>query len=55
MEQSEYTSLDRLTVATAVDFLRDYRTEFLNSDSTGEYTREMSETIETLEDALEET
>lgn len=53
MEQSECIHLSRLTVATATDFLREYHTELLEANSEGEYTDEMSKTIEILDNALE--
>lgn len=43
----------RLTVATAVDFLREYENELRQSGAEGKYTREVSKTIEKLNTALE--
>ena len=45
--------IPRLTIATAADLLREYETELRNSGAVGEYTEEVSDTINRLDSALE--
>lgn len=46
-------TVDRLSLATALDLLREYETELEDSGADeGPYTNEVSETIERLDDAL---
>lgn len=48
----EYVSLDRVTVATAIDLLSDLEQEADRVDATGPYRNEISETIDGLATAL---
>jgi len=45
--------VSRLTAASAVDLLRDYRREFERTESDGPYLEELSDTITALEAALD--
>jgi len=49
----EYVTLDRVTVATAIDLLSDLEQEVGRADATGPYRDEISETIDGLATALE--
>lgn len=49
----ETVAVSRLTVATAIDLLRDFEDEFERVNATGPYLDELSETIEQLEESLD--
>ena len=51
---SEAVPVSRLTVATAADRLREYRQEVEQVAGGGSYVQELSETIEQLEQALQD-
>lgn len=47
-------TVSRMTVASAVDLLTDVENELEQADATGPYLNEVSETIEELENSLQE-
>ena len=52
-DSNDHVTISRLTAATAIDILRDVETELEQSNATGPYLEEVSETIDTVERALE--
>jgi uncharacterized protein YwgA len=50
----ETVDIPRLTLASAIDLLEEYRDEIDRTDTTGPYSNELSDTIEQLQERLHE-
>ena len=53
-DNSTETTVSRLTVATAIDLLDDLEYEVTRADASGPYLTEIQQTIDQLEQSLEE-